>query len=142
MSELRSCCGFRCDLCPAYRENVTGPEHQRRIAEGWRTLYDIKGVGPDDVYCDGCRDMRPEARRVDVRCKVRPCVLGRGLAHCGQCPDYPCATMKHLPQTRGQVEQWTGRALSDQEYRLFVHPYESTPFLAAERTRKGSSPNS
>lgn len=48
------------------------------------------------------------------------------MAHCGQCPDYPCATMKHLPQARGSVEQGAGRALSEQEYRLFVQPYEST----------------
>jgi hypothetical protein len=142
MSELRSCCGYRCDLCPAYRVNVTGPEHQRRVAEGWRDIYKIKGIGPDDVWCDGCHDMRPDAKRVDTHCKVRPCVLGRSLANCGQCPQYPCPTMKHLPQTRAGVEGRSGRTLTDEEYRLFVQPYESTPFLAAERTRKSSSPNS
>jgi hypothetical protein len=133
MGELRSRCGFRCDLCPAYRENITGPEHQRRIAEGWRAIYRIKDINPEDVYCDGCHDMRPEAKRVDARCKVRPCVLGLGLANCGQCPQYPCPTMKQLPQTRAGVESWSGRKLTDEEYRLFVQPYESTPFLDAQR---------
>ncbi|MGA2265580.1 MAG: DUF3795 domain-containing protein [Phycisphaerae bacterium] len=125
MNEILSCCGYRCDLCPAYRPNVTGPEHQHRIAEGWRRIYEIKGIGPEKICCDGCRDMRPEARRIDMSCKVRPCVLARGLATCGQCKEYPCDTMKHLPQTRAAVESRSGLALTDEEYRLFVQPYES-----------------
>ena len=128
MDKILSCCGYRCDLCPAYRENVSGLEHQRRIAEGWRHVYGVSAK-PADVYCDGCLDMRTKAKRIETDCKVRACVLEKGLSHCGRCADCPCAETNDKPQSRADVERRMDRALSEEEYRLFVQPYEADRHL-------------
>ena len=124
MDKKLGCCGYRCDQCPAYRENISGLEHQRRIAEGWRDVYGVDAT-PADVYCDGCSDLRAEAKRIDTDCKVRACVLEKGLSHCGRCcADRPCDKTADKPQSRADIERNIGRALSEEEYRLFVEPYE------------------
>lgn len=38
-------CGFRCDLCPAYEENVHGPEDRQRASDGWFKYYGL-GIPP------------------------------------------------------------------------------------------------
>jgi hypothetical protein len=35
MTPIVTRCGFRCDLCPAFHENVGGPEDQKRVSDGW-----------------------------------------------------------------------------------------------------------
>ena len=51
------------------------------------------------MRCDLCliwqpnvekEDRREDAVRFDPACKVRACVLEKGLEHCGHCAQYPC----------------------------------------------------
>jgi hypothetical protein len=70
-------CGYRCDLCPAYRENIHGPEAARqRTSDGWFKYYGFR-IPPEQICCDGCRDERPEARHIDAACPIRPCAIHR-----------------------------------------------------------------
>ncbi len=124
MAEMLGCCGVRCDMCPAYRENVTGPEHQERIAAGWKLFFKVDATAKD-IYCDGCLDMRDDARRPNPECKIRPCVVEKGLANCGGCVDYPCKWAAGIPQRRADAERRVGRQITEEEYRLYVQPYEA-----------------
>lgn len=123
MKPIVARCGYRCDLCPAYRGNIHGPEDRQRASDGWFRLYGFR-IPPELIYCDGCRDVRPEARRIDSECPIRPCAIARGMETCAACPDRGCALFMTRAVTRASVEERIGAALSPEDYRRFVLPYE------------------
>ena len=41
-------CGYRCDLCPAYWENIHGPEDQQRTSDGWFKYFGFR-IPPDEI---------------------------------------------------------------------------------------------
>jgi hypothetical protein len=120
-------CGYRCDLCPAYRENIHGPEDQQRTSDGWFKYYGFR-VPPEQIRCDGCRDERPEARRIDTACPIRPCAIARCLNTCAQCPDRGCEHFASRTVTREWVEQRIGATVPQDDYERFILPYERRDF--------------
>lgn len=96
-------CGIYCGLCDSW-------EHVARLA---KQLYWV--VAPIDAYyrevglddfpvflrvlrkfatdwrCPGC-----VAGGGDPGCEIRVCARKRGLAWCGDCPDYPCGRLDDL----------------------------------------------
>ena len=107
MNPIIARCGYRCDLCPAYRENIHGADDQQRVSDGWFKYYGFR-IPPDQICCDGCLDERPEARRIDASCPIRPCVIVRDLNTCAQCSDCGCERFASRTVTREWVEQRTG----------------------------------
>lgn len=133
MAGILTRCGYRCDLCLAYTENIHGPEDQKKISDGWFAYYGFR-IPPEEIRCDGC--LAPDAERprlVDARCPVRACVLARGLANCAGCTEYACDTLATRIVTRADLEARLGRPLPEEHYRDFVWPYESRPRLDALR---------
>jgi hypothetical protein len=116
-------CGYRCDLCPAYKENIHSPEDQQRTSDGWFRYYGFR-IPPEQIRCDGCREERPSAYRIDRECPVRPCVVARGIDTCGGCPRRDCEHFKSREVTRESVEKRIGKPISTEDYRWFVLPYE------------------
>ena len=129
MNRIIARCGYRCDLCPAYRENIHGPEDRQRASDGWFKCFGFR-IPPEEICCDGCRDERPEARRIDTRCPIRPCAIARGLSTCAQCPDCGCEDFESRTVTGAWVEQRIGAPVPPEDYRWFVLPYERRDFLA------------
>ena len=123
MNPIIARCGYRCDLCPAYSENMHGPEDQQRTSDGWFQYYGFR-IPPEQICCDGCRDERPEARRIDAACPIRPCAIARGVNTCAECPDCGCERYASRTVTREWVEQRVGAPIPPEDYRLFVLPYE------------------
>jgi hypothetical protein len=128
MNPILARCGYRCDLCPAYRENIHGPEDQQRASDGWFKYYGFR-IPPEQICCDGCLDERPEAKRIDATCPIRPCVIGRHLDTCAACPHCGCKRYESRTVTRVSVEQRTGAPVPEEDYRCFVLPYERRGFL-------------
>ena len=116
-------CGYRFDLCPACRENIHGPEDQQRTSDGWFKYFGFR-IPPEEVCCDGCLDERPEARRIDTACPIRPCVIARGLRTCAACPDRGCESFESRTVARASVEQRIGAPVPPEDYRWFGQPYE------------------
>ncbi len=127
-------CGYRCDLCPAYRENIHGPEDQRRTSDGWFKYFGFR-IPPEQICCDGCWDEWPEARRIDTACPIRLCVIARGLNTCAECPELGCEPFESRTVTRQSVEQRIGAPVPPQDYRWFILPYERRNF----RTQRENS---
>lgn len=125
MTPVVARCGYRCDLCPAYKENIHGPEDQQRTRDGWFKYYGFR-IPPEQICCDGCLDDRPDARRIDTACPIRPCDVARGVQTCGHCPDCGCEKYESRTVTREWVEQRLGGPLPPEGYRWFVRPYERT----------------
>ena len=123
MAPIIARCGYRCDLCPAYKGNIQGPEDRQRTSDGWFKHFGFR-IPPDRINCDGCLDERPEARRIDVKCPIRPCAVGRGVETCGLCPKCGCRHCRSRDVTREKVEKRLGAPLAPEDYRRFVLPYE------------------
>ena len=116
-------CGYRCDLCPAYKENIHGPEDQQRTSDGWFKYYGFR-IPPEQICCDGCLDERAGARRIDANCPVRPCVIARGMETCGDCSEPGCKHFESRTVTRESVEKRFGAPIPPEDYRKFILPYE------------------
>ncbi len=128
MNPIIARCGYRCDLCPAYRENIHGPEDQQRTSDGWFKYYGFR-ISPEQICCDGCLDEHSEARRIDASCPIRPCTIARCLETCGACSERGgCEHFDSRTVTREQVEQRVGAPVQAEDYRWFVLPYERREF--------------
>ena len=83
--EMLSRCGYRCDLCLAYRPDVEAcPSNQKTLSDGWFTCWSFR-MPPERIVCDGC--MAQDGRLIDKECPVRPCVADRGYTNCSACGD-------------------------------------------------------
>ncbi len=131
MTEILARCGYRCDLCLAFRPNVeANPANQQSLSDGWHKYFGFR-IPPDRIICDGCR--AENGRLIDKTCPVRPCVIARALAHCAECPDYICdkvadrlVVYERLAATRSDPVPVEDRA-------RFIEPYENKARL--ERLR-------
>ncbi len=86
MDAILTRCGYRCDLCLAYKPNVeSNPAHQQKLSDGWYKYFGFR-IPPEKVICDGC--MVDDPQLIDHSCPVRPCVIEKGLANCSQCELY------------------------------------------------------
>lgn len=125
MAEILSRCGYRCDLCLAYRDNIAKKDQRAALQAGWKKYFDLN-MNIDEIVCDGCHNCGEDAVRLDFDCPVRPCVIHRGLEHCGQCPSYPC---NKFEQRRGHTievaKMNAGKEFRAAEFRKFVHPYDN-----------------
>ncbi len=130
MDPIIARCGYRCDLCPAYRENIHGHQDRQRTSDGWYKYYGFR-IPPEQIRCDGCRDERPEARRMDATCPIRPCAIARGVHTCTECPACGCERYESRTVTREWVEQRIGAPIPPEDYRWFVLPYERRNFRTA-----------
>jgi len=82
MEPILTRCGYRCDLCLAYRPNVEAhPSNQQKLSDGWHRYFGFL-IPPEKIVCDGCMSEKPEL--IDQACPVRPCVIEQGLANCAQ----------------------------------------------------------
>src|SRR4030042_320964 len=92
MEPILARCGYRCDLCLAYRAKVeSDPADQQKLSDGWYKYFGFR-LPPEQIICDGCMAENPTL--IDSRCPVRPCVVEKGLDHCGQCELYVCERLK------------------------------------------------
>lgn len=61
-------CGYRCDLCPGYIENIHSDEDRQRVSDGWFTYIGVRYL-PDEIECRGCLD---EEEPADPDCLSAP----------------------------------------------------------------------
>ncbi|MGE5123536.1 MAG: DUF3795 domain-containing protein [Acidobacteriaceae bacterium] len=116
-------CGYRCDLCLAYRPNVEiEPSNQQILSDGWYRYFGFR-IEPASILCDGC--MAERARLIDQNCPVRACTIERNLANCGLCPDYMCEKFKERVVDLREIQQRIGAVIPIEDYHRFILPYEN-----------------
>ena len=131
MEAILTRCGYRCDLCLAYRPNVeANPENQVVLSDGWFAYFGFR-VPPEQILCDGCLSAAP--RLIDSACPVRPCAIENGVATCAACPDYGCERLAERLVTFEEVQQRIGRPIPPADRERFIRPYESKARLEALR---------
>ncbi|HNZ02176.1 MAG TPA: DUF3795 domain-containing protein [Anaerolineaceae bacterium] len=127
MEPVLTRCGYRCDLCLAYRPNLeSNPENRQILSDGWFTYFGFR-IPPEEILCDGC--LAEDARLVDTACPVRPCVIERGLPNCAACGQYICAKLEERVVSREEVRQRMRAEIPEEDYQRFILPYENKPRL-------------
>jgi len=133
MNEILTRCGYRCDLCLAYRPNVaSNPSNQQIVSDGWFRYFGFRFL-PEEIICDGCMAENP--RLIDRECPVRPCVIERGLDHCAQCADYVCERIKQRLVTYKSVVERVGGEIPEADRARFITPYENVVRLGKFKDR-------
>jgi Protein of unknown function (DUF3795) len=123
MEPVLSRCGFRCDLCLAYKPNVqNNPSNQQKLSDGWHRYFGFRLL-PEKIICDGCMSDNP--RLIDQACPVRACVIEKGLNNCSQCNEYVCEKLKERLVVLEEVRSRVGMEIPENDYLCFIHPYEN-----------------
>jgi len=129
---LRTHCGMRCDICPAFATNRAGIDRQR-ASQVWEEVFEFH-IDPDRIVCGGCRGDVNNA--LDKECPVRPCVVSKGFDDCGECPAMPCESLKRRWVSRSELEAKLGRAIPEDDFRKYVLPFENAPYLLERAKRR------
>ncbi len=129
MDPIRTRCGMRCDICPAFLPNRAAADLERARAL-WAELFGVDQPA-EALACGGCRG--ETSALLDKECPVRPCVIERGFEDCGDCPDMPCEDLKRRWVERRQIEARLGHALTEDDYRKYILAFENAPYLVAKK---------
>lgn len=134
MEPILTRCGYRCDLCLAYKPNVAATHsNQQKLSDGWHKYFGFR-LPPSEICCDGC--MADNPKLIDTSCPVRPCVIARGLDNCSQCPEYVCEKLTERLVVREEVERRIGVEIPEDDYACFIRPYENKRRLDALRAQR------
>lgn len=124
-----SFCGYRCELCPAYKDNIANEEERQKVSDGWFKYYGFQ-IPAEEIYCDGClADDSTNPRRIDPDCEVRACALERDLPNCAHCDDFMCEKLSKKIIDTKKIAERVGRSILDEDYDRFVKPYDSAKRL-------------
>lgn len=134
MDAVLTRCGFRCDLCLAYRPNVeANPSNQQVLSDGWQKYFGFR-IPAEDVICDGC--MADNPRLIDKACPVRPCVINRCIANCSECPDYVCDKLADRLVVYERLAAKYPCPIPPEDRTRFIAPYENKTRLDRLRCLK------
>ena len=99
--EMMGACGYDCGAC-AIRRIPLDPEGAESALSWFRDMgWLAEGEGAAEaiaknMYCCGCFGDR--AHHWSADCAMLLCCVERGLAHCAQCDEFPCAHVTAFEQ--------------------------------------------
>ncbi|OCL26370.1 hypothetical protein U472_10215 [Orenia metallireducens] len=137
MEEIIGCCGHKCNLCLAYRENIASKSDQRRLSEGWLKYFGID-IPADEVYCYGCSIYNEGTKRIDKDCKVRSCTMEKGLENCASCNQYPCTQLLVKMLEYKVILDESSAKIPLEDYQDFIKPYQGKKVLDGLRDNSPS----
>lgn len=131
MEPILTRCGYRCDLCLAYKPNVeANPSNRKKLSDGWFRYFGFR-LPPEQIFCDGC--MSSDPKLIDQGCPVRPCAIERGLENCSQCDQYGCEKLHQRLVVFEEVAARFNAEIPDEDRRHFIMPYENKQRLDSLR---------
>lgn len=99
----------------------------------------ILGYTPIITPCATCQtpdaEIPKKTKLPNRKCLIRQCVDKTGVENCAYCSRFPCDTLNSTANlwTRKNIEKKLGRAISEEEYREFVEPFEGVSRLNSIR---------
>jgi hypothetical protein len=133
MEAILTRCGYRCDLCLAYKPNVEeNPSNSQKLSAGWHKYFGFR-LPPEKVVCDGC--MSDDPALIDQSCPVRPCVIEKGLDNCSQCEEYVCEKLAERLVVYEEIKGRIGAEISEEDHLRFIRPYENRRRLDALKVK-------
>lgn len=123
MEPILTRCGYRCDLCLAYKPNIEkNPSHQQKLSDGWHKYFGFR-LPPEKIVCDGCMSENPSL--IDQTCPVSPCVIEKGWSNCAQCQQYGCVKLLERIVEYEEIKNRFGAEIPDEDTMCFILPYEN-----------------
>ena len=106
--KMIACCGLDCAACPARTAYIEDDQELRRkTAAEWSAMYGAD-IPAESINCTGCTVAGVKFHHCEHGCEIRKCALPRGIANCGACSEYPCATisgfLEMVPEARVNLE--------------------------------------
>ena len=94
MNKMIACCGLDCEKCDTYIATKNNDQALReKTAKLWSKLNNAP-ILPEHINCEGCRVDGVKTVFCENLCAIRQCVMKKGLATCGGCPEMEsCATL-------------------------------------------------
>jgi hypothetical protein len=133
-NEILTRCGYRCDLCLAYKENIQKEDRRQLLSDGWFQYFGFR-IEPEDIYCDGClEDGCQTVKLIDQGCPVRPCVKEKGLENCSQCDEFICEKLKNRIVDYEAIKAGCP-SIPNKDYKQFIFPYENGKRLSEIREK-------
>jgi len=127
-------CGYRCDLCLAYKPNIeANPSDREKLSDGWFKYFGFR-VPPQEIFCEGC--MADDPHMIDQTCPVKPCVIESGLDNCSQCEEYVCEKLTERLVVFEAVRQRIDANIPEDDYLCFIRPYENKQRLDTLRASR------
>jgi len=135
-------CGANCSICPwsrTVRETMKTNEEYRQFREKCK---EVLGFSPtDNAYtnCVGCqtpdKERPKEAKIPRLSCLIRQCVDKMGIKNCAYCSRFPCGQIKEVGTlwSREKIEKKHGKPISEEEFQMFVEPFEGLKHLQVIR---------
>lgn len=118
-----SLCGFRCDLCLAYKPNIEArPENRQVLSDGWYTYFGFR-LPPEAIFCEGCTAESPVT--LDRDCPVRPCVIEHQLPNCAFCNEYICEILTKRLVNFSEIQSDFDTPIPEADRQRFILPYEN-----------------
>ncbi|MFX1286040.1 MAG: DUF3795 domain-containing protein [Promethearchaeota archaeon] len=128
-----SCCGFRCDLCQAYKKNIQEQDQTRLLSDKWYEYFGFR-IPADQISCDGCLSSDTETSDLmDKACPVRPCVVKKQLPNCAYCDEFPCDKLQSRFVILEEKEKELNRPIPEADYLIAIKPYENHKRLSELR---------
>jgi len=91
----------------------------------------------EECYCDGClAGDRENPVLLTSDCKVRPCVIKKGLKNCAHCERYPCQDLEARFIDGEKIVKKFGKPIPAEEYENFIAPYEGKKVLDKMRRKR------
>ncbi|HSM23241.1 MAG TPA: DUF3795 domain-containing protein, partial [Anaerolineaceae bacterium] len=114
MDQIITRCGYRCDLCLAYKPNVIeDPANQNILSDGWYKYFGFR-IPPEEIICDGCMSSAPKL--IDTNCPVRPCVIENNFVNCSECPEMICEKLAERLVVYEELMEKMGGFIPDEDY--------------------------
>jgi hypothetical protein len=131
--EILSRCGYRCDLCLAFKENIEKDDRRDQLSDGWHKYFGFR-IPADEIYCEGCiTSDSDEAGLIDKNCPVRPCVIDKDIENCSECEDYICEKLEGRLVSYEDIEKDHDGYIPDKDRESFIKPYENKKRLEEMR---------
>ncbi|MFP4050936.1 MAG: DUF3795 domain-containing protein [Thermoplasmata archaeon] len=132
--KILSRCGYRCDLCLAYKENIELNDRRKILSDGWYKYFGFR-IPADEIYCEGCiTSDSVEADLIDKNCPVRPCVISKNIENCSRCEEYICDKLKTRLVSYEEIVKEYSENIPKKDRELIINPYENKKRL--EKMRK------
>ena len=136
--EILTRCGYRCDLCHAYKENILKDDKREMLRAGWRRIFGIN-LKLEEIYCEGCISSNcDDIKLIDSGCKVRPCVINKGYENCSQCEEFICEILEKIIVKYDDLINNSEKKISRSDRKNFIKPYENYNRLVEEREKHGA----
>ncbi|MBN1845770.1 MAG: DUF3795 domain-containing protein [Sedimentisphaerales bacterium] len=119
MEPIYAKCGIRCDLCPVFETNLTGPDDRQRISAAFKTYYEFDVPAEQIQPCPGCQAVTEPP---DKDCPEWHCAREKGVETCAHCDEFICEKCRPRMDAMDEFLK-THDSIPPDDYERFVKPF-------------------